>query len=128
MADDIGAAVAAVEAAEDARMARKQGSKRPPTDKVKIRRMDRFRSFLTNDRKARQMQLIMEWFEERFPGLEGLALAQALTEEDFHDLDTFLASDPAVLAEFPPQRTGRTAIQGFWDDLHKAWQYWRDSQ
>ena len=89
--------------------------------------MDRFRSFLTNDRKQRHMQIIMEWFERHFPGLEGLALAQAVDEDDFQLLDAFLRVDPAVLAEFPPNANGRSAIQGFWNDLHKAWQYWRDS-
>ena len=86
-------------------------------------RKNKFEQFLRNARGSEAMRVILEWFDSRHPGLRGLALADAITEQDWKDLQVYLQNIP----NFPLRRGGRSvayssAATALRDDLRKAWQ------
>ena len=92
-------------------------------------RKNKFEQFLRNARGSEAMRVILEWFDSRHPGLRGLALADAITEQDWKDLQVYLQNIP----NFPLRRGGRSvayssAATALRDDLRKAWQAYSSDQ
>ena len=85
-------------------------------------RKNKFEQLLRNARGSEAMRVILEWFDSRHPGLRGLALADAITEQDWKDLQVYLQNIP----NFPLRRSGRSVAYSsvatvLRDDLRKAW-------
>ena len=64
------------------------------------------------------MRVILEWFDSRHPGLRGLALADAITEQDWKDLQRHLQS----IEIFPFGRNRQSVATTLRYDLRTAWQ------